>query len=244
MEVSHHGQTEYYPNTPFLYRPFESNNPPADEFPTNIYVNSPPYDTRFQYAPTSYLPPWPHTTEALPIYSNPNDFDFYPPSPKSLPSLTDNATSSTHQFQLLPSATAVLAPTKSRSSRSRRKSTDGSRKTTSKRKPSSNNNQTPSAVANVVMKKRRLAANARERRRMNGLNEAFDKLRDVVPALGADHKLSKFETLQMAQTYIAALCELLHNDDLEAKTSPSLGNNNNNNINVDLMAFEVDEMIA
>lgn len=44
---------------------------------------------------------------------------------------------------------------------------------------------------------------------MNGLNDAFDKLREVVPSLGADHKLSKFETLQMAQTYIAALCDLL-----------------------------------
>jgi atonal protein 1/7 len=64
-------------------------------------------------------------------------------------------------------------------------------------------------VTGEVMKKRRLAANARERRRMNSLNDAFDKLRDVVPNLGSDRKLSKFETLQMAQTYIAALNELL-----------------------------------
>lgn len=63
-----------------------------------------------------------------------------------------------------------------------------------------------------VMKRRRLAANARERRRMNGLNEAFDRLRQVIPSLDADHKLSKFETLQMAQTYIAALRELLERD--------------------------------
>ncbi|KAL3284926.1 hypothetical protein HHI36_019058 [Cryptolaemus montrouzieri] len=63
-----------------------------------------------------------------------------------------------------------------------------------------------------VMKKRRLAANARERRRMNSLNDAFDRLRDVVPSLGNDRKLSKFETLQMAQTYIAALHELLQRD--------------------------------
>lgn len=61
----------------------------------------------------------------------------------------------------------------------------------------------------TVMKKRRLAANARERKRMSGLNEAFDKLRDVVPAIHEEHKLSKFETLQMAQSYIRALCELL-----------------------------------
>lgn len=63
-----------------------------------------------------------------------------------------------------------------------------------------------------VVKKRRLAANARERRRMNSLNDAFDRLRDVVPSLGNDRKLSKFETLQMAQTYIAALHELLQRD--------------------------------
>lgn len=57
-------------------------------------------------------------------------------------------------------------------------------------------------------KRRRLAANARERKRMNNLNDAFDRLREVVPSLGSDRKLSKFETLQMAQTYISALLEL------------------------------------
>ena len=54
-----------------------------------------------------------------------------------------------------------------------------------------------------------IAANARERRRMNGLNDAFDRLREVIPNLGSDHKLSKFETLQMAQTYIGALANLI-----------------------------------
>uniref|UniRef100_A0AAG5DUK2 BHLH domain-containing protein n=1 Tax=Anopheles atroparvus TaxID=41427 RepID=A0AAG5DUK2_ANOAO len=61
----------------------------------------------------------------------------------------------------------------------------------------------------TVLKKRRLAANARERKRMNSLNVAFDRLREIVPSLGPDHRLSKFETLQMAQTYIAALGDLL-----------------------------------
>ena len=60
-----------------------------------------------------------------------------------------------------------------------------------------------------VMKRRRLAANARERRRMESLNVAFDKLREVVPSFGEDTKLSKYETLQMAQTYINALKDLL-----------------------------------
>ncbi|XP_037570306.1 musculin [Dermacentor silvarum] len=72
----------------------------------------------------------------------------------------------------------------------------------------------PSAAAPppVVVKKRRLAANARERRRMHGLNVAFDRLRQVVPSIGDDRKLSKFETLQMAQSYITALTDLLVRD--------------------------------
>lgn len=60
-----------------------------------------------------------------------------------------------------------------------------------------------------VRKKKRLAATAREGRRLNILNDAFERLREVVPSLGNDRKLSKFETLQIAQTYIGALHELL-----------------------------------
>jgi atonal protein 1/7 len=65
------------------------------------------------------------------------------------------------------------------------------------------------AVSPVVMRRRRLAANARERRRMQNLNKAFDRLRTVLPSLGNDRQLSKYETLQMAQTYINALYDLL-----------------------------------
>uniref|UniRef100_A0A3B3TTW3 Atonal bHLH transcription factor 1a n=1 Tax=Poecilia latipinna TaxID=48699 RepID=A0A3B3TTW3_9TELE len=60
-----------------------------------------------------------------------------------------------------------------------------------------------------VQRQRRVAANARERRRMHGLNHAFDELRSVIPAFDNDKKLSKYETLQMAQIYINALAELL-----------------------------------
>lgn len=64
-----------------------------------------------------------------------------------------------------------------------------------------------------ILKKRRQAANARERKRMNGLNDAFERLREVVPNLSSDQKLSKFETLQMAQTYIGALSTLLKREE-------------------------------
>ena len=53
---------------------------------------------------------------------------------------------------------------------------------------------------------------------MNGLNDAFERLREVIPSLGSDHKLSKFETLQMAQTYIGSLTQLIRKADEEAAT--------------------------
>ncbi|XP_077156986.1 transcription factor ATOH1 [Paroedura picta] len=68
----------------------------------------------------------------------------------------------------------------------------------------------PASQVSGVQKQRRLAANARERRRMHGLNHAFDQLRNVIPSFNNDKKLSKYETLQMAQIYISALAELLH----------------------------------
>merc|ERR1719319_1806364 len=61
--------------------------------------------------------------------------------------------------------------------------------------------------------KRRRAANARERKRMDGLNGAFERLRDHIPEFGGDKKLSKIETLQMARSYITALNILLQQSD-------------------------------
>jgi hypothetical protein len=64
-------------------------------------------------------------------------------------------------------------------------------------------------VSRDVLRCRRQAANARERRRMSSLNVAFDRLRDVIPSLNNNRKLSKYETLQMAQSYIDALQKVL-----------------------------------
>merc|ERR1712083_336470 len=64
-----------------------------------------------------------------------------------------------------------------------------------------------------ILRSRRDAANARERKRMNGLNDAFERLREVVPNLNSDQKLSKIETLLMAQTYIQALARLIEAED-------------------------------
>ncbi|KAI4459328.1 basic helix-loop-helix protein neurogenin-related [Holotrichia oblita] len=70
-------------------------------------------------------------------------------------------------------------------------------------------NRPKNRVTSLILRKRRLAANARERRRMQNLNQAFDRLRTFLPQLGQDRQLSKYETLQMAQTYILALYDLL-----------------------------------
>ena len=53
-----------------------------------------------------------------------------------------------------------------------------------------------------IRQKRRLAANARERKRMTSLNQAFEKLREILPNHHRDRPLSKMEALQMAQAYI------------------------------------------
>lgn len=76
-------------------------------------------------------------------------------------------------------------------------------------KPTKKIKNTIPKVTPDVMKKRRLAANARERRRMNSLNDAYDKLRDVLPNIGEDKKFSKFDTLRMAQQYMDTLKSLL-----------------------------------
>ncbi|XP_076024211.1 neurogenic differentiation factor 1 [Genypterus blacodes] len=56
---------------------------------------------------------------------------------------------------------------------------------------------------------RRMKANARERNRMHGLNDALESLRKIVPCYSKTQKLSKIETLRLAKNYIWALSETL-----------------------------------
>ncbi|XP_041725692.1 neurogenic differentiation factor 1-like [Coregonus clupeaformis] len=62
-------------------------------------------------------------------------------------------------------------------------------------------------------KVRRMNANARERNRMHGLNDALESLRKVVPCYSNTQKLSKIETLRLAKNYIWALSEILQSDE-------------------------------
>ena len=56
---------------------------------------------------------------------------------------------------------------------------------------------------------RRVAANTRERNRMHAVNNAFDMLRELVPAYPSNRKLSKIDTLKLACAYISDLAGLL-----------------------------------
>lgn len=58
-------------------------------------------------------------------------------------------------------------------------------------------------------KVRRLKANDRERNRMHNLNDALERLRCVLPCVPDDNKLTKIETLRMANNYIMTLSEML-----------------------------------
>ena len=67
--------------------------------------------------------------------------------------------------------------------------------------------------------RQRRAANARERRRIQGVNDAFVELKSIIPVMSPDD-VSKMETLQLAAKWIAYLTTLLIEDDRRRKWSP------------------------
>ena len=62
---------------------------------------------------------------------------------------------------------------------------------------------------NIVQPPVRRVANVRERQRTENVNEAFEKLRQIVPTLPSD-KLSKIQTIRLATDYIQFLFSLLN----------------------------------
>ncbi|XP_037819934.1 neurogenic differentiation factor 6 [Lucilia sericata] len=154
------------------------------------YLGSPNYPAAANYTPNiSYMDSWPLTPAITPT----NTPDYYPQNYNSNNNSLNEITDS-----------SLIKNIATKSSKKPKKSTSSGKKIQTQ-----NPTNPPSPT---VLKKRRQAANARERKRMNGLNEAFDRLREVVPAPSLEQKLSKFETLQMAQTYIVALMDMLGSD--------------------------------
>ncbi|XP_036406946.1 heart- and neural crest derivatives-expressed protein 2-like [Megalops cyprinoides] len=66
--------------------------------------------------------------------------------------------------------------------------------------------------------KRRGTANRKERRRTQSINCAFAELRDCLPNVPADTKLSKIKTLRLATSYIAYLMDLLDKKEQNGET--------------------------
>ncbi|XP_022178912.1 developmental gene 1062 protein-like [Myzus persicae] len=71
----------------------------------------------------------------------------------------------------------------------------------------------PAAVPVVRVVKRRNTANKKERRRTQSINNAFSDLRDCIPNVPSDTKLSKIKTLRLATSYIGYLMTVLDSDD-------------------------------
>ena len=67
----------------------------------------------------------------------------------------------------------------------------------------------PAPVRVVRVVKRRNTANKKERRRTMSINNAFSDLRDCIPNVPADTKLSKIKTLRLATSYISYLMAVL-----------------------------------
>ncbi|KAJ9592716.1 hypothetical protein L9F63_015633, partial [Diploptera punctata] len=70
---------------------------------------------------------------------------------------------------------------------------------------------------------RRLESNERERMRMHSLNDAFQSLREVIPHVKKERRLSKIETLTLAKNYVMALTNVICEMRGEVSPYPSLG---------------------
>ncbi|XP_053568939.1 pancreas transcription factor 1 subunit alpha [Bombina bombina] len=66
--------------------------------------------------------------------------------------------------------------------------------------------------SDTEMQQLRQAANVRERRRMQSINDAFEGLRSHIPTLPYEKRLSKVDTLRLAIGYINFLSELVQSD--------------------------------
>jgi len=58
-----------------------------------------------------------------------------------------------------------------------------------------------------------VGSNKKERRRTQSINAAFSSLRDCIPNVPCDTKLSKIKTLRLATSYIDYLINVLKSDD-------------------------------
>ncbi|XP_072027354.1 uncharacterized protein [Amphiura filiformis] len=109
--------------------------------------------------------------------------------------------------EVLPSPAVKKAKPKSKKKAKDTEPCEGAEKPAPKKRGPKKKKMTKARI--VKVKQRRMKANARERNRMHGLNDALDILRKVVPCYSKTQKLSKIETLRLAKNYISALSDIL-----------------------------------
>lgn len=91
-------------------------------------------------------------------------------------------------------------------------------------------------IGGVRVVKKKVTANKKERRRTLSINSAFSNLRDRIPNVPQDTKLSKIKTLRLATSYIEYLMKLLEEgDDPE---SEARGQKGCEGFKVDLQRFK------
>lgn len=83
----------------------------------------------------------------------------------------------------------------------------------------------PKSSPAPLSKYRRRAANARERGRMEDINNAFETLKGVLPNIeeGPNFKMTKITTLRLAMNYISALRDMLGQSGSDDSTSELSG---------------------
>lgn len=84
--------------------------------------------------------------------------------------------------------------------------------------------------------------NARERKRVQAVNSAFVRLRKCVPVENRNKRLSKVKTLHRAIEYIAALEDILHDNDQLETNEFTTANLNVNDDNIRLQTINTTNM--
>ncbi|KRY92803.1 Pancreas transcription factor 1 subunit alpha [Trichinella pseudospiralis] len=94
-----------------------------------------------------------------------------------------------------------------------------------------------------VQLRQRRAANLRERRRMQSINDAFDGLRHRIPTLPYEKRLSKVDTLKLAIGYIQFLQEVLEKEPNELPCNLLSSNNRSSGLSETIFLSGTEEKI-
>lgn len=119
---------------------------------------------------------------------------------------SDSSTASDEAGCLRSASSAASCP---KNPKQQKKSSSSSSVTSSSSGNNNSNRRKRNTLSARERNLRRLESNERERMRMHSLNDAFQALREVIPHVTMERKLSKIETLTLAKNYIMALTNVI-----------------------------------